>query len=114
MDSDKTTAARDGGARLCDETIGDAPSHGLPMSGSCALGARGNAPAPHNRLPEEDAVLPHLTMIIADRRIADMHRCAGRSRRARDVAGQPKRRFGLLRSHPLLLPGAQPDLSPAR
>jgi hypothetical protein len=58
-------------------------------------------------------VQPHLTMIIADQRIADMHRCAERSRRARDVAGRPKRRFGLRRSHALHWPGAQADLSAA-
>jgi hypothetical protein len=46
--------------------------------------------------------------------IADMHRCAERSRRARDVAGRPKRRFGLRWSHALRLTGAQADLSSAR
>jgi hypothetical protein len=57
---------------------------------------------------------PHRTMIIADQRIADMHRYAERSRRARDDAGRPKRRFGLRPSQALRLPGAHADLRAAR
>ena len=57
---------------------------------------------------------PHLTMILADQRVADMHRCTERSRRAREVAGRPKRRFGFRPSLALRLPRARADLRAAR
>jgi hypothetical protein len=57
---------------------------------------------------------PHLTMILADQRVADMHRCAERSRRAREVPGRPKRRFGFRPSLALRLPRAHADLRAAR
>lgn len=37
---------------------------------------------------------PHLMMLLADQRAADMHRRAERSRRAREIPGRPGRRFG--------------------
>jgi hypothetical protein len=69
-------------------------------------------PAPD--IPQEDAMHPHLTMILADQRAADMHRCAERSRRAREVPGRPKRHFRFRPSLALRLPRAHADLRAAR
>ena len=57
---------------------------------------------------------PQLTMILADQRVADMHRRADRSRRDREVPGRPKRRFGLRPSLAPRLPRAHADLRTAR
>jgi hypothetical protein len=56
----------------------------------------------------------HLTMILADQRVADMHRCAERSRRAREVPGRPERRFGFRPSLAPRLLRAHADLRAAR
>jgi hypothetical protein len=57
---------------------------------------------------------PYLTMILADQKVADMHRCAERSRRDREVPGLPKRRFGFRPSLAQRLPRAHADLRVAR
>jgi len=57
---------------------------------------------------------PHLTLILADQRVADMHRPADRSRRAREVAGRLERRFGFRPSLALRVPRAHADLRAAR
>jgi hypothetical protein len=57
---------------------------------------------------------PHLTVILADQRVADMHRYAERSRRAREVPGRPERRFGFGPSLALRLPRGHADLRTAR
>jgi hypothetical protein len=57
---------------------------------------------------------PHLTMILADQRVADMHRGAERLRRAREVPGRVERRLGLRPSLALRLPRAHADLRVAR
>ena len=57
---------------------------------------------------------PHLTMILADQRVADMHRCAERSRRAREVPGRLERRFGFRPSLAMRLARAHADLRVAR
>ncbi len=57
---------------------------------------------------------PHLTMILADQRAADMHRRAERSRRAREIPGRPRRRFGFRPSLAPRLPRAHTDLTAAR
>jgi hypothetical protein len=67
-----------------------------------------------HRLPQEEAMHPHLTMILADQSVADLHRCAKRSRRVREVPSRPKRRFGLRPSLALRLPRAHTNLSAAR
>ena len=51
---------------------------------------------------------PHLTMTLADQRVADLHRCAERSRRAREIPGRLERRFGFRRSLALRLPAPTP------
>jgi hypothetical protein len=56
---------------------------------------------------------PHLTMILADQRVADMHRGAERSRRAREVPGRLERR-GFRPSLALRVPRAHADLRAAR
>jgi hypothetical protein len=57
---------------------------------------------------------PHLTMILADQTVADMHRDAEPSRRAREVPGRLERRFGFHPSLALRLPRAHADLRAAR
>ena len=57
---------------------------------------------------------PHLTMILADQRVADMHRDAERSRRAREVPGQLERLVESRPSLALRLPRAHADLMAAR
>jgi hypothetical protein len=57
---------------------------------------------------------PHLTMILADQRVADMHRDADRSRRAREVPGRLERLLGSRPSLALRLARAHADLRAAR
>jgi hypothetical protein len=57
---------------------------------------------------------PHLTMILADQRVADMHGGAERSRRAAEVPGRLERRLVLRPSLALRLPRARADLRAAR
>jgi hypothetical protein len=57
---------------------------------------------------------PHLTMILADQRAADMHRRAERSRRAREIPGRPRRHFGFRPSPATRPPRAHADLRAAR
>jgi hypothetical protein len=57
---------------------------------------------------------PHLTMIRADERVAEMHRSAERSPSDRDVPGRPKRRFLFRLPHAWRVPRSHVDLRAAR
>ena len=57
---------------------------------------------------------PHVTMILADQRVADIHRYAKRLQREREVPGRPKLRFGFRPSVVRRLPRANVDLRAAR
>ena len=57
---------------------------------------------------------PHLTTMLADQTVADMHRGAERSRRAREVPGRLEHRFGFRPWLALRLPRAHPDLRAPR
>jgi hypothetical protein len=57
---------------------------------------------------------PHLTMTLADEKVADLHRDAVRSRRARDLPGRPERRFAFRPSLAPRPPRARTDLTAAR
>ena len=57
---------------------------------------------------------PHLIMILADERIAEMHRSAERARRARKVRGRSKQRFGFRPSLALRVRRARADMRAAQ
>lgn len=57
---------------------------------------------------------PHLTMMLADQRAADMRRCAERSRRARTAPDGPSRHFEVRPALAPRLSRAHADLRAAR